>query len=43
MTGSTNNVHIQELEKELDRVRKQYFWLRVSRAKLILDLIFVSE
>ncbi|GJJ07383.1 hypothetical protein Clacol_001585 [Clathrus columnatus] len=43
MTGSTNNVHIKELEKELDRVRKQYFWLRISRAKLIMDLTFVSE
>lgn len=43
MAGSANNTHTQELEKELDRLRKQYFWLRISRAKLIMDLIFVSE
>jgi len=29
-------------EKELERLKKQYYWLRVSRAKLLMDLIFVS-
>lgn len=30
-------------EKELARLRKQDYWLRVSQAKLAMDLIFVCE
>lgn len=29
-------------EKELSRLRKQDYWLQVTRAKLVMDLIFVS-
>ncbi|KAG6833737.1 hypothetical protein H0H87_001169 [Tephrocybe sp. NHM501043] len=29
-------------EKELSRLRKQDHWLQISRAKLVMDLIFVS-
>ncbi|KAG6855023.1 hypothetical protein C0991_005952 [Blastosporella zonata] len=29
-------------EKELSRLRKQDYWLQISRAKLVMDLIFVS-
>ncbi|CAA7259531.1 unnamed protein product [Cyclocybe aegerita] len=29
-------------EKELARLRKQDYWLQVTRAKLVMDLIFVS-
>jgi len=30
-------------EKELSRLRKQDYWLQVTRAKLIMDMIFVCE
>ena len=30
-------------EKELSRLRKQDYWLQVTRAKLVMDLIFVCE
>ena len=30
-------------EKELARLQKQDYWLQVSRAKLVMDLIFVCE
>ncbi|KAG6911683.1 hypothetical protein DXG01_007933 [Tephrocybe rancida] len=29
-------------EQELSRLRKQDYWLQISRAKLVMDLIFVS-
>ncbi|TFK43359.1 hypothetical protein BDQ12DRAFT_674839 [Crucibulum laeve] len=29
-------------EKELSRLQKQDYWLQISRAKLVMDLIFVS-
>jgi len=29
-------------EKELSRLRKQDYWLQITRAKLVMDLIFVS-
>lgn len=29
-------------ERELEKLRKQDYWLQVSRAKLLMDLIFVS-
>ncbi|KAF8592493.1 hypothetical protein K439DRAFT_1378642 [Ramaria rubella] len=29
-------------ERELEKLRRQYYWLRISRAKLLMDLIFVS-
>ncbi|KAJ3487172.1 hypothetical protein NLJ89_g11739 [Agrocybe chaxingu] len=29
-------------ERELARLRKQDYWLQVTRAKLVMDLIFVS-
>jgi hypothetical protein len=30
-------------EKELSRLRNQDYWLQVTRAKLLMDLIFVCE
>ncbi|KIJ56569.1 hypothetical protein M422DRAFT_22728 [Sphaerobolus stellatus SS14] len=39
------NSHSEEVkmeEKELDKLKRQYYWLRVSRLKLMMDLIFVS-
>lgn len=30
-------------EKELVRLQRQDYWLQVSRAKLVMDLIFVCE
>jgi hypothetical protein len=30
-------------ERELSRLRQKDYWLQVSRAKLIMDLIFVCE
>jgi len=29
-------------ERELEKLRRQYYWLQISRAKLLMDLIFVS-
>jgi len=30
-------------EKELARLQKQDYWLQITRAKLLMDLIFVCE
>ena len=30
-------------EKELEKLRRQDFWLRIQRTKLLLDLLFVCE
>jgi len=45
MTGATakSNRKTTKLdEKELSRLRTQDYWLQISRAKLVMDLIFVS-
>jgi len=45
MTGATakSNKKTTKLdEKELSRLRTQDYWLQISRAKLVMDLIFVS-
>ena len=44
MTGATakSNPKLSELdEKELARLQRQDHWLKMSRAKLVMDLIFV--
>jgi len=38
---SANSVQIKVDEKELEKYKRQYYWLRVSRLKLLMDLIFV--
>lgn len=46
MTGATakSKPETSKLdEKELSRLRKQDYWLQVTRAKLLMDLIFVCE
>lgn len=46
MTGATAKSKPKSTkidEKELGRLQKQDYWLQVSRAKLIMDLIFVCE
>ncbi|KAH0587334.1 hypothetical protein H2248_006134 [Termitomyces sp. 'cryptogamus'] len=45
MTGATSKSRPKSTktdEKELTRLRKQDYWLQISRAKLVMDLIFVS-
>uniref|UniRef100_A0A8H8CLH1 Uncharacterized protein n=1 Tax=Psilocybe cubensis TaxID=181762 RepID=A0A8H8CLH1_PSICU len=45
MTGATAKSKPKSTkldEKELARLRKQDYWLQVTRAKLLMDLIFVS-
>ncbi|KAF8897369.1 hypothetical protein BD779DRAFT_1667359 [Infundibulicybe gibba] len=45
MTGATakSKPKISKIdEKELSRLQKQDYWLQVTRAKLVMDLIFVS-
>ncbi|KAG6880294.1 hypothetical protein C0992_000071 [Termitomyces sp. T32_za158] len=44
MTGATSKSRPKDTkidEKELGRLRKQDYWLQISRAKLAMDLIFV--
>jgi hypothetical protein len=46
MTGATAKSKPKSTkldEKELARLQKQDYWLRISRAKLVMDLIFVCE
>ena len=46
MTGATAKSKPQTSkldDKELSRLKKQDYWLQVSRAKLIMDLIFVCK
>lgn len=40
---SAHSLQVKAAEKELDKLRRQYYWLRVSRLKLLMDLIFVCE
>jgi len=45
MTGATANstaVITKTGEKELEKLHRQDFWIRLQRIKLIMDLIFVS-
>ncbi|KAF8631173.1 hypothetical protein AX15_002512 [Amanita polypyramis BW_CC] len=45
MTGATaksNPRAAQTDEKELKRLQRQDYWLRITRSKLLMDLIFVS-
>jgi len=39
--GSRSTLHARA-EEELERLRKQDYWLSVSRNKLLMDLVFVS-
>jgi len=39
---SANSAQVKMEEKELEKLKRQYYWLRVSRLKLLMDLIFVS-
>jgi len=46
MTGATaksNPKTSKADEKELKRLQRQDYWLRITRAKLLMDLIFVCE
>jgi hypothetical protein len=46
MTGATAKSKPKSTkidEKELARLQRQDYWLQVSRAKLVMDLIFVCE
>lgn len=46
LTGATakSNPQISKLDdKELSRLKKQDYWLQVTRAKLLMDLIFVCK
>ena len=46
MTGATakSNPQASKLnDKELSRLRKQDYWLQVTRVKLLMDLIFVCK
>ncbi|KAL5508352.1 hypothetical protein ACEPAH_5971 [Sanghuangporus vaninii] len=45
MTGATEkskSTASKADEKELEKLRRQDFWLRIQRTKLLLDLLFVS-
>jgi len=39
---SGDSPHIKAAEKDLERLKRQYYWLRISRMKLLTDLVFVS-
>lgn len=46
MTGATANstaVITKTGEKELEKLHRQDFWIRLQRIKLIMDLIFVCQ
>ena len=46
MTGATaksNPRATKIVEKELKRLQRQDYWLRITRTKLLMDLIFVCE
>jgi len=46
MTGATakSKPEISKLDdKELSRLLKQDYWLQVTRAKLLMDLVFVCR
>jgi len=42
MDKTTDLAKIDEHEKELNKLKSQFGWLQVTRAKLLMDLIFVS-
>ena len=41
--GLSASHHLKSAHAELDKLQKQDFWLKVQRAKLIMDLIFVCQ
>lgn len=46
MTGATAKSKPKDTkldEKELSRLQKQDYWLQITRAKLVMDLIFVCR
>ena len=46
MTGATAKSKPQTSkldDRELSRLKKQDYWLQVTRAKLLMDLIFVCK
>ncbi len=43
VTAKSTPISTKNDEKELGRLQKQDYWLQVSRAKLVMDLIFVCE
>ena len=46
MTGATTNsksATSKAAERELEKLHKQDFWLRIQRTKLLLDLLFVCK
>lgn len=43
MEKSTDLAVLDEDEEELRKLKYQYGWLKVSRMKLCLDLVFVCE
>ena len=46
MTGATeksNSAYLKRMEKELEVLKRQDYWLRIQRTKLLLDLVFVCQ
>jgi hypothetical protein len=45
MVGTTNkSIPTRKFEdKELQRIQEKDYWLQLTRAKLLLDLVFVCE
>jgi hypothetical protein len=41
--SSTASPEVLAAERELEKLKRQYYWLQISRAKLLMDLIFVCE
>ncbi|KAH8113363.1 hypothetical protein DFH11DRAFT_1510465 [Phellopilus nigrolimitatus] len=41
-TGNSKSAAAKAAEKELEKLHRQDFWLRIQRTKLLLDLVFVS-
>lgn len=43
VTAKSKGKSTEDDEKELARLQNKDFWLQISRAKLMMDLIFVCE
>lgn len=40
-TANSKSANTKAIEKEMEKLHRQDFWLRIQRTKLLMDLIFV--
>ena len=41
-SGSSKSSLAVQIEKEMKKLRRQDFWLKIQRTKLLMDLLFVT-